>query len=164
MDGAWNTSPWQVAQPAMFKAKGQASPPDLNPAPSPLATVFYAGHQGPKSAQHALSRRSNGKGVGEGGTSTPRWGAPTLHARTQRTKLSFPLHRQMTTSSEYSGLQTKRMFMVYRNLTARSETCCLDDLLHSESCSLLFAHFGIVSIQSTLSLALLASSTSSFCS
>ena len=86
------------------------------------------------------------KGVGEGGTSTPRWGAPTLHARTQRTKLSFPLHRQMTTSSEYSGLQTKRMFMVYRNLSARSETCCLDDLLHSESCTLLFAHVGIVSI------------------
>ena len=114
MVGALNTSPWQVAQPAMFKAKGQASPPDLNPAPLPLATVFYAGHQGPKCAQHALSRRSNGKGVGEGGTSTPRWGAPTLHARTQRTKLSFPVHRQMTASSEYSGLslQAYRMLMV----------------------------------------------------
>ena len=116
LDGAWNTSPWQLAQPASFKAKGQASPPDLNPAPLPLATMFYAGHQGPKCAQHALSRRSNGKGVGEGGTSTPRWGAPTLHARTQRTKLSFPVHRQMTTSNEYSGLylQAYRMLMVLK--------------------------------------------------
>ena len=97
------------------QGKRSGKPQTLIP-PPPLARVFYAGHQGPKCAQHALSRRSNGKGVGEGGTSTPRWGAPTLHARTQRTKLSFPVHRQMTTSSEYSGLylQAYRMLMVLK--------------------------------------------------
>ena len=104
----------------------------IPPPPLGLATVFYAGHQGPKCAQHALSRRSNGKGVGEGGTSTPRWGAPTLHARTKRTKLSFPLQcidrwQQVVNTLGCICRRTECLWF-YRNLTDRSKTCCLDDL------------------------------------